>query len=267
MPYAQSFDGTELWYDLREGGGAEPILLIAGNGCDHQLWTYVIDDFTPERPVIIYDHRGTGKSGDNFSEGWSTRDFAQDAYAILQNVGIKRTHVYGHSMGGRVAQWLAADHPEMTGALILGASSVGDRMGIPRLAETTVAMKTNDVVALQAMCYPDGWARKYPEQAASGTPNPHSAEAFLCHLRASGEHDAWDIAASIFSPTLVIHGSEDNMTLPANSEILAARIPSAELMIIEKGRHVYWAGNPEVHKAIAAFLRKTEKLFPASSDR
>ncbi|WP_315315503.1 alpha/beta fold hydrolase [Pantoea vagans] len=267
MPFAQSFDGTELWYDIRKGGSGEPVLLIAGNGCDHQVWSYVSDDFTPDRPVIIYDHRGTGRSGDNFNERWSTRDFARDAYAILRHADLKRAHVYGHSMGGRVAQWLAADHPEMTGALVLGASSVGDRMGIPRLAETTSAMETNNVVALQAMCYPEDWVKKHPEQAACGAPNPHSIDAFLCHMRASGEHDSWDIAASILSPALVIHGSEDGMTLPANSEILAARIPLAELMMIEKARHVYWAGHPEVHKAVAAFLRKSEKLINAISDR
>jgi len=259
MPFAQSFDGTALWYELHDGGsGAESLLLIAGNGCDHQMWNHVIHDFTPERSVIIYDHRGTGKSGDNFSTGWSTRDFARDAYAILKDANIKRAHVYGHSMGGRVAQWFAADHPEMTSALILGASSVGDRKGIPRPAEATAAMEKNDFVSLQAMCFPDEWLREHPQEAASGAPNPHNNEAFLCHLLASNEHDSWEIAASIMSPTLIIHGSEDSMTHPANSDMLAARIPSSQLLIIEKGRHVYWAGHLEAHMAVKSFLEKTE---------
>ncbi|MFB4358936.1 alpha/beta fold hydrolase [Pantoea sp. BS_4] len=261
MAFAKSFDDTPLWYDLRGSGPAEPLLLIAGNACDHHVWDYVTEDFTPERPVIVYDHRGTGKSGDNLSHGWSTRDFAKDAHAILADAGITRAHVYGHSMGGRVAQWLAADHPESLLALILGASSVGDRKGIPRSSETTAAMKQNDVVRLQAMCYPDDWLIKYPEKAASGAPNPHSSETFLCHLQASSQHDAWDIATCITAPTLVIHGSDDGMTPPGNSGILAARIPSAELLIIDKGRHVYWAGHPEAHRAVSDFMKKTEHKY------
>ncbi|WP_337064516.1 alpha/beta hydrolase [Rouxiella badensis] len=261
MSYVHSYDGTLLWYDVCGQGYGDPVLLIAGNGCDHSVWNYVISDFTAERPVIIYDHRGTGRSGRNTTGICCTRDLARDVLAILQGAGVVRAHVYGHSMGGRVAQWFAADWPEATGALILGASSIGEKHGIPRSAEATKAMKENDVMTLQNMCYPDAWLREHPKEAMSSAPNPHDMVEFLWHMRASVEHDSWDIAPSIISPTLIIHGSEDEITHPGNAEILASRITAAEVLIVEKAKHVYWAGHPEVHSIVSAFMKETERGF------
>ncbi|ENZ7236829.1 alpha/beta fold hydrolase [Klebsiella pneumoniae] len=259
MPFAHSFDGIPLWYDVRGNGGGEPVLLIAGNGCDHSVWNAVIAEFTTDRTVIIYDHRGTGKSGNNLTGTWSTRDFARDAFEVLLEAGFGRAHVYGHSMGGRVAQWLASDNPAAIKSLVLGATSVGEKRGIPRTPEATKAMRENDSVALRNMCYPEWWSSENPEQAEYGEPRPHDMEAFMCHLRASTDHDSWEIASSIRSPTLVIHGNEDGITPAGNAEILAARIPAAQLLIVDKARHVYWAGRPEVHQKVSTFFSNAEK--------
>ena len=259
MPYARSFDGTSLWYDVKGNADGETVLLIAGNGCDHSRWHGVIDDFTADRRVIVYDHRGTGKSGSNFTDTWSTRDFARDASELLREAGVLRAHIYGPSLGGRVAQWLAVDSPALTGALVLGATSVGEKRGIPRSAEATKAMRENDSATLLNMCYPERWSSEHPEQVLSGKPNPHDMDAFIRHLRASSEHDSWEAAAFIRSPTLIIHGSEDSITPSGNAEILAGRIPASRVLIIEEARHVYWAGRPEVHREVSAFLSGVEK--------
>ncbi|AIC11542.1 hypothetical protein D934_10795 [Xylella fastidiosa subsp. sandyi Ann-1] len=262
MSYVKSFDGTSLWYEVHGHAGGTPVLLIAGNACDHAVWNYVLADFSAERQVIVFDHRGTGKSDDHFPESWSTRDFAKDASAVLQAAGVKHAHIYGHSMGGRVAQWLATDRPDVTLSLILGATSIGEKHGIPLTAATTKAMRDNDSVQLMAMCYPDDWVMAHPEEAMSGAPNPRSAEAFQAHIRASGEHDAWEIASLINAPTLVIHGSDDGITPSGNAGILAARIPGACLHMLEKARHVYWAGHPEVNIIISEFMKEAERLKP-----
>ena len=54
----------------------------------------------------------------------------RDAVAVLDGLGVERAHVYGHSLGGRIAQWVAADHPERVDRLVLGATTVGDRTGV-----------------------------------------------------------------------------------------------------------------------------------------
>ena len=74
--------------------------------------------------VITYDHRGIGGS-DKPDEPYTTRMFAQDASGLLQALGITQAHVLGHSMGGRVAQWMALDDPERVRSLVLVASGAG----------------------------------------------------------------------------------------------------------------------------------------------
>ena len=58
---------------------------------------------------------------------------------------MTRAHVYGHSMGGRVAQWLGIDHPERVGALVLGATTPGKAHGAPRDPEAELILRTADM--------------------------------------------------------------------------------------------------------------------------
>jgi len=257
MTYLSSFDGTRLWFDV-VGKDGDPILLIAGNGCDHSVWNSVLEAFAKEHQVIYYDHRGTGKSDDNFTGTWSTRDFARDAACVVRAAGFERVHAYGHSMGGRVAQWLAIDHPEAIGALVLGATSLGEKHGVPRPLEATRAMMSGDPAALQRMSYTDEWIEQNSELAKGGAPNPTSRESFMAHLAASTSHDTWEELPRISNPTLVLHGSDDQITLAANAELIVDRIPGAQLLLIHGARHVYWAGFPQANDAIFAFLRETK---------
>lgn len=82
---------------------------------------------------MVTDHRGTGRSDRPDTETYSTRGFARDTVAVLDHAGIARAHVYGTSMGGRVAQWLGAEHAERVGRLVLGCTSPGGRHGIERV--------------------------------------------------------------------------------------------------------------------------------------
>lgn len=253
MGYATSFDGTQLWFDTL-GTVGTPILLIAGNGCDHDAWRIALPELSRAHRVIYFDHRGTGRSDAAFPDEWSTRDFARDAVTILDALGIQRAHVYGHSMGGRIAQWFAIDYPERVGALILGATSPGDRHGVARTVEATVALSSGDPVSMQRLCFTESWIGANPELARSGAPNPRDRRAFQMHLTASTEHDAWRALPTIVAPTLVIHGSDDTLTLPTNAERLIERIPGSRLLMIEGARHIYWAGFPEAHHAVLQFV-------------
>ena len=253
MPYALTFDETRLWFEVRGSQGV-PILLIAGNACDHHVWDDVVEVFAKNHRVVVYDHRGTGKSDNDFPAAWTTRDFARDAAMVLDAAGFERVHVYGHSMGGRVAQWLGIDFPSRVGTLVLGATSPGEKYGVPRPVQATAAMMSNDPTALERMCYPDGWAELHQDTVAAAKPNPGTKEAFLAHLRASTSHDVWEALTKISAPTLVIHGSEDEITLAANGELLAQRIPGARLWMVDGARHVYWAGRPEVQDTVLKFF-------------
>src|SRR5688500_2317467 len=77
-----------------------------------------------ERTVITFDHRGTGATPGTAGD-YSTRLFAADAAALIDELGLGPVDVIGHSMGGRVLQWLLLDRPEMVRHPVLAATGPG----------------------------------------------------------------------------------------------------------------------------------------------
>ncbi|HUR71933.1 MAG TPA: alpha/beta hydrolase, partial [Candidatus Limnocylindrales bacterium] len=131
MPYVKARDGTNIYYEAT--GKGKPFLFLSETACDGAVWNlYQTPEFSSDHCVVTLDYRGTGLSGKP-SERYSTAMFAEDAVAVLDHLGLDGAVVCGHSMGGRVAQLLALDHPRKVSKLILassGAAHPGDR-GIP----------------------------------------------------------------------------------------------------------------------------------------
>jgi pimeloyl-ACP methyl ester carboxylesterase len=191
----------------------------------------------------VFDHRGTGRS-DKPETGYSTRGFAADVRAILDDMGVGEAHVYGTSMGGRVAQWFAADHPDRVRRLVLGCTSPGGAHGIERSAEVRRSIAQRDAAkarqALLELMYTPAWLATH-----SGPYNtigdrdmpPHARRG---HFTASKEHDGWDALAKITAPTLVVHGADDVFNPAANAPLIAERVPDARLHVIPGARHAYF---------------------------
>lgn len=245
MPYASTPDGIRLYY--RESGSGEPLLLIHGQAANHQSWEPVVGDFAARHRVIAYDHRGTGESDRPMSPPYSTRGFAADAVAVLDHLGIERAHAYGVSMGGRICQWLGIDHGSRIGALVLGCTTPGDAHGVKRPAESDWALHETDpdrrVDLIFAELYTPAFTRQEPALAATVRASMMEGalppELIAMHYRCSQDHDAWDSLPRIANSTLVIHGSDDQLNPTANAQILAGRIPGAELYLVQGARHAY----------------------------
>jgi pimeloyl-ACP methyl ester carboxylesterase len=240
VAYAEAPDGTRIWFDV--AGAGEPLLLLSGQSLDSRMWTGVRDDLARQHRVVVLDHRGTGRSESPDEPAYSTALFARDALAVLDAVGVECAHVYGFSMGGRVGQVLAADVPRRVGALVLAASGPGGRHEVARAAEATRALlraassETRHLVA-ELFFTPD-WAARNPEAVELVLP-ANSRAAQRLHYAASTGHDGWDLLPRIGAPTLVLHGSDDRLTPVANAELLAERVPNAELAVLPSARHGY----------------------------
>src|SRR5438270_233246 len=74
--------------------------------------------------VIAFDQRGTGATPPSAGK-YSTRLFAADALGLLDALDVEPAHVVGHSMGGRVAQWMALERPDRVRSLVLAATGPG----------------------------------------------------------------------------------------------------------------------------------------------
>lgn len=265
MPFAEAADGAAIHYEPH-GSGA-PLVLLSGQSNDHHWWDPVRADFAARFTTVVIDHRGTGRSDRPDTDTYSTPGFARDVLAVLDHAGIGRAHVYGTSMGGRVAQWLAADFPERVERLVLGCTSPGGPHGVERGPAVRKALTQADPDAarraLLELMYTPAWLAEQELTAPGrefhtlGDPTM-PAYARRRHLRASARHDAWDALPRIKAPTLVVHGTDDAFNPTANAPLLAGRIPDARTLLVPGARHAYFEEFADVAtEPVLAFLAQS----------
>ncbi|WP_163993736.1 alpha/beta fold hydrolase [Pyxidicoccus caerfyrddinensis] len=118
MPTTSASDGTSLHYRVI-GDGPRTVVLVHGWMVSGAVWDSMVErmDLTGLR-LVIPDSRGTGQSGKP-TGGYTLQGLAQDVLAVADAAGAKRFTVVGHSMGGQLAQWVAAQEPSRVEALML----------------------------------------------------------------------------------------------------------------------------------------------------
>ncbi|MFJ2739932.1 alpha/beta fold hydrolase [Streptomyces sp. NPDC087440] len=241
MPHFPASDGVRIAYQVQ--GRGTPLLLLAGQANNHHWWDGVRDDFSTSHTTITLDYRGTGDS-DAPPTPYSISRFVQDACGALDELGVGRAHVYGTSMGGRVAQELAVRHPDRVGALVLGCTSPGGPHAVERGDDVRRALAAQDPAeahhALRELMYTPAWLAAHPGPYRTMGDPGMPAHARRGHLTASNRHNAWDGLPGIQAPTLVVHGSDDLLNPTANATLLADRIPGARLHVVPGARHAYF---------------------------
>lgn len=250
-------DGARIHFDV--SGDGEPLLLLAGQANSRSWWNPVRSDLTAAHRTIAVDALGTGDSAAPDAARYSTRRFAADAVAVLDRAGIERAHVYGTSMGGKVAQWLAVDHPERVGALVLGCTTPGGP-GAPVAGPDVVGPLAGPAAAarraLAELMVTPGWLDEHPDEVAAvlGDVGMTSA-ARRGHRRASAAHDASGRLGEITAPALVLHGDEDLFCPPGNADLLVDAIPGARRVLFGGARHAYFLEQrAEAGRAVLDFL-------------
>lgn len=243
MPTARTADGTDIAYQV-DGHGDDVLVLLAGQSNNRHWWDAARPDFDGSFRTVTMDYRGTGQSGKPDTDSYSTRGFAADVLAVVDDLGVDRVHLYGTSMGGRVAQWLAADHPDRIRKLVLGCTSPGAPHGVERGPEVRQSLAQPDKHAarraLLELMYTPEWLATHPGPYHTIGDHGMPAHARRRHLTASARHDSWDALPRITAPTLVVHGTDDIFNPTANAPLLADRIPDARLHLIPGARHAYF---------------------------
>lgn len=222
---------THISYEVH--GQGEPLLLLSGQGQDCSMWNRVLPCLAQHFQVIRFDYRGTGESDKPLEPAYTTRLFAQDAIQVLDALAIQKAHIFGYSMGGRVAQWLAIGYPERVKSLIMGATTIGKR-GIPRETEAQQWLMSGNVERVTTLQYSPAFASAHPELLVPSKTLPRFRQ---LHFKASEAHDSLDELHKIQVPTLILHGSDDRINPTANAYLMAQHIPQAKVKIIQGGRH------------------------------
>jgi pimeloyl-ACP methyl ester carboxylesterase len=109
-------DGVRFHY-LDWGGDGEDLLLLAGLGCTAHVFVELAPHLTDRFRVLALTRRGHGLT-ERVSSGYALADAAEDALRLLDELGVERAHLVGHSMGGGEVSALAARHPERVGSVV-----------------------------------------------------------------------------------------------------------------------------------------------------
>lgn len=125
MPYITNSEGKKVWYDVV--GDGEPLVLVGGSSNVHTQWDFMLPILRDYFKVILYDQRGAGLS-DRTPDGISVEQWADDVKMVLDEIGIKKTHIFGTSNGSFIVIRFAAKYPEISASIIhYGMHKIADQ--------------------------------------------------------------------------------------------------------------------------------------------
>lgn len=230
MPFAQVNDVT-LRYAV-DGTPGKPALVLSNSlGTSLEMWDPQAALLAEHFYVIRYDTRGHGQSG--VTPGpYSIAQLGGDVVALLDSLEVPRAHFCGVSMGGITGMWLALHHPSRIERLVL--SNTAAYIGPPENWSTRAeAVRRNGVAsiaeAVVARWLTPEYAAAHPAQVQAlvamlgATP----AEGYAANCIAVRDNDLRKEVAGIRAPTLVIAGTGDLPTPPADAQYLAGQIAGA----------------------------------------
>ncbi|WP_431973626.1 alpha/beta fold hydrolase [Micromonospora haikouensis] len=235
------------------GGTGPRLLLLQGAAATHRHWGDRLLSLLQARfDVIAPDYRGTGESA-AVDGPFTVADLADDVAGLLDEVGWRRAHVAGVSMGGMVAQVLALNHPERVASLFLGCTRGGQPLPRPAAADVvSPALVRGDALATTRNLFrlgvrdpdtvrPGAW-EEYRD-AVLTRPSPPRTTAL--QVGAMSAHGTADRLHRIAVPTTVVHGDTDRFVAADAGAELAAGITGAEFVLLEAG-HLFWLEQPEL---------------------
>jgi len=241
--------GVGLHYE--ECGDGPALLLIAGIPAIASDWEPLARRLADQgRRVIAYDNRGSGESSVTPAP-YTTAQMAGDALALIDHLGLATVDVFGISMGGMIAQELALAAPERVGHLILGCTHAGVRHAAPapEAAGRAFALRTDDWALRMRTLAPFAFARGVDPSLlrafiAKKSRDVQDPIGYRAQIQAVLAHDTADRLARIRSPTLILTGDDDRIIPGESGDLLAERIPHAQLQIIPGTGHLFFLEAP-----------------------
>ncbi len=259
----RSVRGLEMAYD--EAGSGVPVVLLHGFPFNRTLWREQLETLAATHRVVAPDLRGFGETSLGREDAATMEEMARDVVALMDELRIERAILGGLSMGGYVALAFCRLFSRRVRALVLadtrpqadteegrrnrdvmarlaldeGMGAIAEAM-LPKLLAPATHMKNPDVVARV-------------RDMILGT-RPEAAAAALRGMAVRQDHTSW--LQNVLQPTLIVVGSEDQLTPPADSETMRREIRGSRLEVIEGAGHVSNLERPrEFNAALTKFLK------------
>jgi pimeloyl-ACP methyl ester carboxylesterase len=290
MPSARVGDNA-IYYELHgEKSSATPAVLIMGLGTDAHGWERQVPVLAADRPVLVLDNRGVGRSAKPKGP-YTTAELADDVAGVMDAAGVRRAHVVGLSLGGMIAQEVALRHPDRTRSLALvatygradtstletaergasamvlgpkGASAIDLASLLAAMADGKVGVDFGQAFAflMPLVFTPQFLVREsaflgafYARSMEYGL----SADGFAGQVAAAVRHDALGRLAHLDRRTLVLVGTDDRLIPPSSSRLLAETIPGARLVELQGATHGLNFENADAfNEALTKWLREND---------
>jgi 3-oxoadipate enol-lactonase len=236
-------------------GSGPPLLAIMGMSGTLLSWGEpFLGPLRESFEVIVYDHRGVGESS-RMEAPLTIAQLAEDAGGLLDALELDSVHVLGISMGGMVAQELALAQPGRIRTLALGCTycgGEGSALASPevgrRLYEAITSrerervLRTTWEICIAPRCRED--AALYDAHIAVALQRPVAQAVIMAQMRAIAAHDTSARLPGLDLPTLIVHGTADELIPARNAQVIAGHVPHARLELLDEAGHLYFWEEP-----------------------
>lgn len=251
--------------------GAPPLVCLQHFTGTMNNWDPIhTNRFAQERPVVLVDYRGVGRSGGETPD--SMPGMARDIIAFVRTLGVEKVDIFGFSIGGMVAQQVALDAPDLVRRLILVGTGPAGGEGMQTFSQQVKEIigrpnTTPEERRLELFFAPTATSqaagKAYLSRIAARQTDieppasPQVAPAQLSALAKWGQvnGERYSALKSIKKRALVVNGHDDIMVPTVNSFILQQELPDARLLLFpDSGHGAHFQFPEEFAEAAAQFL-------------
>lgn len=248
-------NGIQIAYE-RRGNGA-PLVLLHGYPLDHTIWKEVVPLLEDDFDLILPDLRGFGQS-DLVQEQYSIADMAVDVAALLDELGIEKTYIAGHSMGGYISLAFVRNYPErVLGLGLIASQALGDtperRDG--RYASAEEIMRTGVGPVVENMT-----PKLTPNEEVQAAVRPVISEqqpvGLANAMKAMAERlDSTLVVPAFPFPVVLVHGTADELIPVDRAREIKAALKPAYLVELPGVGHMPMLEDPrETAETLRKFL-------------
>jgi pimeloyl-ACP methyl ester carboxylesterase len=231
-------NNTKYYYEIH--GAGHPLIIIGGYTGDHFGLLPIAQSLSKHFKVLIFDNRGSGQTEDN-GESLSADLLADDIMLLAKKLELKNPHIIGLSMGGAIAQSIAARYSNQISRLILTVATIKWRQATLLGFKSHIQMREKGLSFDEIFDATAAWvfgesfltnknAINALKQVNLTSSYPQSIQDQKRQYQILESFDGTELLSQIQAPTLVVHGTEDIIVLPPETRLMASKIRHAELV-------------------------------------
>jgi pimeloyl-ACP methyl ester carboxylesterase len=236
----------------RRAGSGPAVLVLHGWGAKIEAVDPIIRALTPQMTVTAVDLPGFGETGLPPAP-WGVADYADWTRALIDELGLERPSIVGHSNGGRIAIHLASHHPERVDKLILvDSAGIRPKRGLRYYRRVALAKTAKHAARFLGKPGRALQRRVFARTASSDYANAGLLRPTFVKLV---NEDLTPLLGQIRASTLLIWGDQDDSTPLSDGQTMERLIPDAGLVVLKGAGHFSYLDQPQrFGRVVAHFL-------------